>query len=114
MNFNPIAWVWLTLAIIGEIIATTSLKASKEFTILIPSLLILVGYGASFYFMILAMRHMPVAVVYAFWSALGIIFITMVSAYRFGEKPDLPAVIGILLIVAGVIAITFFSKMKAG
>ena len=113
MNINPIAWLWLTLAIIGEIVATTSLKASKELTVLMPSIFIVVGYGVAFYFMILAMRHMPVAVTYAFWSALGIVFITIVSAIRFGEKPDLPAIIGIALIVAGVVMITMFSKMKA-
>lgn len=113
MNINPIAWLWLTLAIIGEIIGTTSLKASKELTVLTPSLFIVVGYGIAFYFMILAMRHMPVAVTYAFWSALGIVFITIVSAIRFGEKPDLPAMIGIGLIIAGVVLITMFSKMKA-
>ena len=112
MNINPIAWLWLTLAIIGEIIGTTSLKASKELTVLMPSLFIVVGYGIAFYFMILAMRHMPVAVTYAFWSALGIVFITVVSAIRFGEKPDLPAMIGIGLIIAGVVMITMFSKMK--
>ena len=113
MNINPIAWLWLTLAIIGEIIGTTSLKASKDLTVLIPSMFIVFGYGISFYFMILAMRHMPVAVTYAFWSALGIVFITILSAIRFGEKPDLPAMIGIALIIAGVVMITVFSKMKA-
>ena len=77
MNFPPIAWLWLTLAIVGEIIGTTSLKASKEFTVLMPTIFIAVGYGLSFYFMILAMRHLPVAVTYAFWSALGIVFITI-------------------------------------
>ena len=113
MNFPPIAWLFLTLAIIGEIIGTTSLKASKEFTVLMPTIFIAVGYGISFYFMILAMRHIPVAVTYAFWSALGIVFITVLSAIRFNERPDLPAVLGIGLIIAGVILITVFSKMKA-
>jgi small multidrug resistance pump len=113
MNINPIAWLWLTLAIIGEIIGTTSLKASKEFTVLAPTLFIVLGYGISFYFMILTMRHLPVSLTYAFWSALGIVFITIVSAMRFDEKPDLPAIIGIGLIIAGVVMITMFSKMKA-
>ena len=113
MNFPPIAWLWLTFAIIGEIIGTTSLKASKEFTVLTPTIFIMIGYGIAFYFMILTMRHLPVAITYAFWSALGIVFITIVSALRFDEKPDLPAMIGIALIVVGVVLITFFSKMKA-
>jgi small multidrug resistance pump len=112
MNVNPIAWVWLACAIVAEVIATTSLKASKELTVLAPSLLIVAGYGTAFYFMILTMRHLPVAVTYSFWSALGIVFITLVSIYRFGEKPDLPAVMGIGLIILGVVLITFFSNMK--
>lgn len=113
VNFPPIAWLWLTLAIIGEVIGTTSLKASKEFTVLMPSVLIFIGYGISFYFIILAIRHIPVAVTYAFWSALGIVFITVFSAIRFNEKPDLPAILGIALIITGVVLITLFSKMKA-
>lgn len=114
MVFPPIAWFWLTLAIIAEVFATTSLKASREFTEITPTILMVVGYGLSFYFMILTMRHMPVAITYAFWSALGIVFITIVSAMRFGEKPDLPALIGIGLIIAGVVLITLFSGMKPG
>jgi len=113
MSIPPIAWLWLTFAIVGEIIGTVSLKASKEFSILLPSLLIPVGYGISFYFMILTMRHVPVAITYAFWSALGIVFITLISIIRFNEKPDLPAIAGIALIIAGVVLITLFSKMRA-
>jgi len=110
---NPIAWLWLMLAIIGEVVATTSLKASKELTVLWPSVMIVIGYLFSFYFMILTMRHLPVSLTYAFWSAAGIIFITIAAAVRFNEKPDLPAVIGISMIVGGVLVITIFSKMKA-
>ena len=79
---NPIAWLWLMLAIIGEVVATTSLKASKELTVLWPSVMIVIGYMFSFYFMILTMRHLPVSVTYAFWSAAGIIFITIAAALR--------------------------------
>lgn len=110
---NPIAWLWLMLAIIGEVVATTSLKASKELTVFWPSVMIVIGYLFSFYFMILTMRHLPVSLTYAFWSAAGIIFITIAAAVRFNEKPDLPAVIGISMIVGGVLVITIFSKMKA-
>ncbi len=108
-----IAWVWLTIAIAGEILGTTSLKASKELSVLVPSILIFVGYGIAFYFMLLAMRHLPVAVTYALWSGLGIVSITIVSMYRFGERPDLPAILGISLIVLGVMLITLFSKTQA-
>jgi small multidrug resistance pump len=113
MNFPPIAWLWLTLAIVGEVVGTTSLKASKELTIVVPSIFIVVGYGSAFYFLILTMRYFPVAVTYAFWSALGIVFITIVSAFRFNERPDLPAITGIALIIIGVVLIAAFSNMKA-
>ena len=113
MSYPFIAWAWLTLAIMAEVVGTTSLKASKEFTVLMPSLLIFVGYGLAFYFLILTMRYMPVAIAYAFWSGLGIVAITVVSLYRFGEVPDWAASLGIALIVSGVMLIILFSKMKA-
>ena len=110
---NPIAWLWLTLAVISEVIATTSLKASKELTVFWPSVLIVIGYMLASYFAILTMRHFPVSVTYTFWSVAGIIFVTITAAWRFNEKPDFPAILGLALIICGVILITIFSKMKA-
>lgn len=112
MHFSPIAWLWLMLAILGELVGTLSLKASKELTLLLPTSLILLGYGLSFYFLILTMRHLPVAVSYSLWSAFGIVFITFFSAYKFGEKPDLPAILGLGLIITGVILLTIVSKLS--
>ena len=105
------SYLYLGIAITAELIATLSLKESKQFSVLIPSLLVVVGYGATFYFMSLSMRTIPVAVSYAIWSAVGICLITLASSIRFGETPDLPAILGILLIIAGVVCLTGFSKM---
>ena len=113
MNFSPIAWLWLVLAIMGEMVGTLSLKASKELSLLLPTSLILIGYGLSFYFLILTMRHLPVAISYSLWSAFGIVFITIFSAYKFGEKPDLPAILGLGFIITGVVLLTIVSKFSA-
>lgn len=105
------SYVYLGIAITAELVATLSLKESKQFSILIPSLLVVAGYGAAFYFMSLSMRTIPVAISYAIWSAVGIFLTTLAASIRFGETPDLPAISGILLIIAGVICLTGFSKM---
>ena len=106
------SYLYLGIAISAELLATISLKESKQFSVLIPSLLVVVGYGAAFYFMSLSMRTIPVSISYAIWSAMGICLITLASSIRFGEIPDLPAIAGILLIVAGVVCLTGFSKMS--
>lgn len=108
----PIAWLWLSLAIVLEVIGTTALKASQNFTHLLPSLVMVVGYGLSLYMLTHAMRYMPVAVTYAFWSGLGIILIMIASIIIFKEIPDLPAIIGIALIIVGVVLISGFSQMN--
>ena len=105
------SYIHLSLAILAELIATLSLRESKEFSRLTPSIIVLIGYSAAFYFMSLSMRTIPVAVVYAIWSAVGICLITTFSAIRFKEIPDAPAIIGLVLIASGVVCLTGFSKM---
>jgi small multidrug resistance pump len=107
------AYVYLLIAIVAEVIATSSLKASAEFTRLWPSLVVVVGYCASFYFLTLVMRTIPVGVSYAIWSGLGIVLITTVGALIYRQVPDLPALIGMGLIIAGVVVIHLFSRMSA-
>jgi small multidrug resistance pump len=106
-------WVILYVAVLFEVAATTALKASESFTRLIPSLIVIVGYGVSFYLMSLALNKIPLAVVYAVWSALGIALISIVGAIRYGESLDAPAVAGLVMIVGGVIVINVFSKSVA-
>ncbi|OJA05549.1 multidrug efflux SMR transporter [Halomonas sp. QHL1] len=105
-------FVYLVLAIVAEVIATSALKASMGFTRPLPSLVVVVGYGLAFYLLSLVLRTLPVGVAYAIWAGLGIVLVTLVGIVIFGEKPDLPAVVGISLIVAGVVMLQVFSKMN--
>ena len=104
------AYLYLALAILAEMVATSALKASEEFTKLVPSTIVLIGYGVAFYFMTLVLRTIPIGITYAVWSGIGIILIAIVGAIFYKEIPDLPAIIGMGLIVSGVIVIHLFSK----
>ena len=103
-------YFYLTIAIIAEVAATSALKASEEFTRLVPSLIVVVGYGVAFYFMTLVLRVIPVGITYAIWSGLGIILVTVVGIFLYRQVPDIPALIGMGLIVTGVVVINVFSK----
>ena len=104
------AYLYLTIAIIAEVSATSALKASAEFTRLYPSLIVVVGYGVAFYFMTLVLRTIPVGITYAVWSGLGIVLVTIAGALIYKQTPDLAAVIGMTLIISGVVVIFVFSK----
>lgn len=103
-------YMYLFLAIVAEVIATSSLKTAEGFTKLGPSLIVVIGYIAAFYLLSLVLRSMPVGIAYAIWSGVGIILLAIVGAFAFREIPDLPAVIGMGLIIAGVIVIHVFSQ----
>jgi len=104
------AYLYLALAIISEVAATSALKASEEFTKLIPSTIVIVGYGVAFYFMTLVLRSIPLGVTYAIWSGLGIVLVTIVGFVLYKEIPDIPALIGMSLIIFGVLVIHVFSN----
>lgn len=104
---------FLGIAIIFEIIATSALKKSEQFTQLIPSIITIVGYFAAFYFLSFAIRTIPVGIAYAIWSGVGIVLITIIGAVFFKQIPDLPAIIGLVLIMIGVVVINVFSKTTA-
>ncbi len=104
------AYLYLIIAIIAETAATSALKASERFTRPVPSLLVVVGYGTAFYFLTLVLKYIPVGVAYAVWSGLGIVLIAVAGAVLYREVPDLPAVVGMVLIIAGVVVIHAFSK----
>lgn len=101
---------YLAIAIIAEVIATNALKASDEFTKLIPSMIVIVGYGTAFYFLSLVLKTISIGVAYAIWSGMGIVLVSIVAAVLFKQVPDLPAIIGMGLIVAGVVVMHVFSK----
>ncbi len=103
-------YLYLFIAIIAEVTATSALKASEEFTKLYPSLIVVVGYGVAFYFMTLVLRVIPIGITYAVWSGLGIVLVTIVGIFLYKQIPDIPAIIGMGLIVSGVVVINVFSK----
>lgn len=105
------SYLFLALAIVFEIIATTFLKKSEEFSKLLPSAVTVIGYACAFYFLSLSLRQIPVGITYAIWSGVGIVFITIIGVVAFKQVPDLPAIIGIAFIIIGVIVINVFSKM---
>lgn len=103
-------YVYLFIAIVSEVIATSSLKASNEFTKLWPSVIVVLGYASAFYFMSLTLKSMPVGIAYAIWSGVGIVLISISAYFLYKQRLDLPAILGMALIVAGVLVINLFSK----
>ncbi|KMN81227.1 small multidrug resistance pump [Chromobacterium alkanivorans] len=106
-------WLFLAVAIVSEVIATSSLKASEGFTRLGPSLLTAAGYMLAFYMLSLTLRQIPVGVAYALWSGVGIVLVSIVGWVMYGQKLDAPAMIGMGLIVAGVLVMNLMSKSVA-
>lgn len=103
-------WVFLFIAIVGEVIGTSALKASESFTRLGPSLITALGFAVAFYFLSLALRTIPVGVAYAVWSGAGIVIISIIGYVVFQQSLDLPAIIGIGLILAGVLVLNTLSQ----
>lgn len=103
-------YLYLALAIIAEVIGTSALKASEEFTRIVPSIIVVIGYATAFYFLSLVLKTIPVGVAYAIWAGAGIALIALVGVVFFNQSLDLPAIIGMTLIIAGVAVIHLFSK----
>jgi small multidrug resistance pump len=106
-------YLYLFIAIVGEVIATTYLKSTNNFTEFLPTTYVVIGYGTAFYFMMLAMKTIPIAITYSIWAGIGISAITILGALKYKEIPDMLAILGLLLIILGVIILVFFSKMNA-
>ncbi len=107
---TAVTYLFLVVAIAAEVVATTALARSESFTRLWPSVVTVVGYGVAFYFLSFPLRVLPTGVVYAVWSGLGIVFIAAIAWLVYGQKLDLPAILGLALIVAGVAVVNLFSK----
>ncbi|WP_144143213.1 DMT family transporter [Paraburkholderia sp. BCC1884] len=103
----------LGIAIVAEVIATSAMRASEGFSRLVPSVVVVLGYGIAFYCLSLTLRTIPVGIVYAVWSGAGIVLISLVALVLYRQVPDLPAIIGLGLIIAGVAVLNLFSKMQA-
>lgn len=107
------AYAFLAVAIAAEVIATSALRASEGFTRLWPSVLVVIGYGVAFYFLSLTLKTIPVGMAYAIWSGVGIVLVSAIAFFVYKQTLDLPALIGIGLIMAGVLVINLFSQSSA-
>ncbi len=103
-------WIFLSVAIVSEVVATSALKASEGFSRLWPSLIVAAGYLSAFYFLSLTLKTIPVGVAYAIWSGAGVALIALIAWVFFGQALDAPAVVGLSLIVAGVVVLNVFSR----
>ena len=106
-------YLYLIIAIIAEVAGTAALKASAEFTKLLPSVIVLAGYAIAFFFLALTFRTIPVGIAYAIWGGAGLALIVIVGAVLFNEIPDLPAIVGVGLILAGVVIVNTLSVTTA-
>ena len=106
-------YLYLAIAIVSEVIGTSALKASEEFTRLVPSLISIIAFLCALFCLSLTLRTIPVGVAYAIWSGIGIVLISLIALVLFGQKLDTPALIGMALIIAGVLVINLFSKSTA-
>lgn len=93
-----------------EVVGTSGLKASEQFSKLLPSVITVVAYVCAFYFLGLTLKTLPVGIAYAIWSGVGIVLISVIGLIFFKQSLDLPAILGLGLIIAGVVVINIFSK----
>ncbi|OTA15884.1 multidrug efflux protein [Xenorhabdus vietnamensis] len=107
---NMNVWGYLFIAILSEVVATTMLKTADGFTRLVPSIVVVIGYCLSFWALSQVVKVMPLGIAYAVWSCLGIVLVSIAGIFLYQQKLDLPAIIGILLIISGVLVINLLSK----
>ena len=105
----PLHYVYLIIAVAAETIGTSALQASQQFSRLGPSIVVVIAYGLAFYLLSLTLRTLPVGIMYAIWSGLGIVLIAFIGWAVFGQRLDLPAVLGMSMILGGILVIHLFS-----
>jgi small multidrug resistance pump len=103
-------WIYLAIAIVSEVVATSALKSAEGFTRLIPSLLVVAGYGLAFFFLSLTLRTIPLGVAYAIWAGVGVALVALVGWVVYQQSLGVAELIGIGLIVSGVVVLNLFSK----
>lgn len=106
-------YLFLSLAIVTEVIGSGFMQASNGFTRLLPSIITIIAFIACFFFLSQALKYIPLGVAYAIWGGTGIVLTAIISVVLFKKSLDLPAIIGITLIIAGVVVMNVFSKSAA-
>ena len=104
------AYIFLAIAIAAEVVATTSMKALDGFNKPVPLLLVVAGYGIAFWMLSLVVKTIPVGIAYAIWAGMGIVLVSIAAVFLYQQKLDLPAILGMALIVSGVVVIQLFSQ----
>ena len=104
------SFIYLAIAIIAEVIATSAMKASQGFSVLWPSIVTVLGYVVALYFLSLTLKTIPVGIAYAIWSGAGIVLISAIGWFLYKQHLDLPAFIGLALVISGILVINIFSK----
>lgn len=107
---SPTTWAAMLAAIAFEVLGTTLLQMSQQFTRPWPTAGLVLCYGAAFYLLTIALKQMPVGLAYAIWSGLGVVLISVIGVLAFRQKLDAPAIVGLTLIVGGVVVINLFSR----
>ncbi|MGD8175290.1 DMT family transporter [Marinimicrobium sp. ARAG 43.8] len=103
-------WLFLSVAIVAEVVATSALKMSDGFTRALPSAVVVLGYTVAFYFLSLSLKSIPLGIAYAIWAGVGIVLVALASWVIYGQKLDAPAVLGMAMIIGGVMVINIFSS----
>jgi small multidrug resistance pump len=103
-------WLYLMIAIAAEVVGTSFLRASEGFTKLVPSVMVVIGYGLAFFFLSLTLKDIPVGIAYAVWSGAGVTLIAAIGWLFLGQKLDAAAILGMSLIITGVVVLNLFSK----
>lgn len=106
-------YLYLSIAIISEVIATNALKASQQFTKLWPAVIVVIGYASTFYFLSITLKSMPVGIANAIWAGSSIVLVALVGWLYYKQQPDAAAIVGMLLIISGVMILSLFSKTAA-
>lgn len=109
----PFHYIYLFAAIVAETIGTTALQSSQQFSRFWPSVVVVIAYAISFYLLSMTLRFMPVGIVYALWSGLGIVLIAGIGFVVFHQRLDLPAMIGLAMIIGGILVIHLYSSTNA-
>ena len=107
------AWMYLAIAIVPEVVATSAMKMTDGFTRPLPSLVTALGYMLAFYMLSLTLREVPVGVAYAIWSGVGVVLVSLVAWQLYGQKLDAPAILGMTMIIGGVLVLNLFSRSSA-
>lgn len=109
----PQGYIYLCLAIIGEVVATSALKAANGFSETLPSILVVVGYGVAFYYLSLSLKTIPLGISYAIWSGVGVVAVSIIGWIYYKQALDIAAIIGMAMILGGVLVIHLFSNSAA-